>query len=61
MSVAEKRELTVKVLQGPLAKKREVSKWKRFDRLQRSLRPLRKGHHLSTGLYYGRQFGDQRS
>lgn len=32
---------------------REAGVWERFDRLQRSLRPLRKGNHPRKGLHYG--------
>jgi hypothetical protein len=30
-----------------------LHKWERFDRLQRSLRPLRKGRHPKKGIHYG--------
>jgi hypothetical protein len=49
------KELTVKTLKGDLQKARESSEtiWTRFDRLQRSLSPLRAGKRLSRGLHYG--------
>jgi hypothetical protein len=40
----------VKVLEG--RHHRELGKWERFDRLQRSLRPLRKGRHPVKGIHY---------
>ena len=44
----------MKEVRGPLDKARKESIWARFDRLQRSLRPLRKGRHIKRGIYYGR-------
>ena len=41
----------IKVLEG--SQHRRMSKWERFDRLQRSLRPLRKGKHPRKGIHYG--------
>ena len=43
--------LPVKVLEG--RHHRDLDKWERFDRLQRSLRPLRKGKHPNKGIHYG--------
>jgi len=48
-------ELTMKVVSGAREKERTESLWERFDRLQRSLRPLRKGRHPAPGVYYGRR------
>jgi hypothetical protein len=48
------KELSVKLIRGPLERKRKETIWHRFDRLQRSLRPLRKGQHISRGIHYGR-------
>lgn len=50
----QEKKLTVKEVKGPLERARRDSIWKRFDRLQRSLRPLRKGHHIARGVHYER-------
>ena len=45
--------LSMKVLKGPLQIEREKNEtiWDRFDRLQRSLAPLRKGKHIKKGVH----------
>lgn len=54
---ALQKELTVRVIKGRQQVAREASEtiWARFDRLQRSLEPLRKGRRLSRGIHYGRR------
>jgi len=46
-------ELSTKVLKGPKQIDREKTKtiWDRFDRLQRSLAPLRKGKQIKKGVH----------
>jgi hypothetical protein len=51
MSAANK-ELSMKVVQGRGARSKR-SIWQRFDRLQRSVAPLRKAKRMKRGLYYG--------
>lgn len=51
---AQAKELSVKVVKGPLERQRSESVWERFDRLQRSLRPLRKGRQITRGVHYER-------
>ena len=43
----------MKVLKGPKQIEREMTEtiWDRFDRLQRSLAPLRKGKQIRKGVY----------
>lgn len=48
-------KMTIKVCEGPRQKARRQTIWERFDRLQRSLRPLRKGKYLKRGIHYGRK------
>jgi hypothetical protein len=43
----------IRVLKGKHHQENEMNKWERFDRLQRSLRPLRKGSHPKKGIHYG--------
>ena len=45
--------LSMKVLKGPKQIEREKTEtiWDRFDRLQRSLAPLRKGKHIKKGVH----------
>ena len=45
--------LSMKVLKGPKQVEREKNEtiWDRFDRLQRSLAPLRKGKQISIGVH----------
>lgn len=47
--------LSTKILSGPqhAQRSRSLTIWQRFDRLQRSLRPLRKPHLIRKGLYFG--------
>ena len=49
-----KQALTMKVLKGPKQIEREKTEtiWDRFDRLQRSLAPLRKGKNQERSLSY---------
>ena len=56
-------ELTIKVFRGPKQVAREESEtiWDRFDRLQRSLRPLRKGKQVKKGIHYIRRTDTERS
>ena len=55
MSDNQKNEptLSMKVLKGPKQVEREKTEtiWDRFDRLQRSLAPLRKGKHIKKGVH----------
>jgi hypothetical protein len=46
-------ELSMKVLKGPKQIEREKTEtiWDRFNRLQRSLPPLRKGKQIKKGVY----------
>ena len=48
-----KQALTTKVLKGPKQIKREKTEtiWDRFDRLQRSPAPLRKGKQIKKGVH----------
>jgi hypothetical protein len=50
-------ELSIKVLRGPKQIEREQKETvrDRFDRLQRSLRPLRKGKQVKKGIHYIRR------
>ena len=52
----QSEKLTIRLLQGRQQQERAVSEniWVRFDRLQRSLRPLRKGQRIARVLHYGR-------
>ena len=45
--------LSMKVLKGPKQIEREKTEtiWDRFDRLQRSLAPLRKGKQIRKGVH----------
>ena len=49
----DKPTLSMKVLKGPKQIEREKSEtiWDRFERLQRSLAPLRKGKQIKRGVY----------
>ena len=55
MSDNQKDELTLslKVFKGPRQIEREKTEtiWDRFERLQRSLAPLRKGKQIKRGVY----------
>ena len=55
--------LTIKVLKGPKQIEREKIEtiWDRFDRLQRSLAPLRKGGKIKKGVYRIRRIDIERS
>ena len=55
-ATSDSEELTVKVVRGERqADADPTTIWSRFDRLQRSLRPLRKNKRLKPGLHYGNQ------
>jgi len=58
-----KQALTMKVLKGPKQIEREKIEtiWDRFDRLQRSLAPLRKGGKIKKGVYRIRRIDIERS
>lgn len=45
-------QLTVKVVRGPREMARQETIWARFDRLQRSLRPIRKNQRITKGIHY---------
>ena len=55
--------LTIKVLKGPKQIEREKSETilDRFDRLQHSLAPLRKGKKIKKGVYRIRRIDIERS
>jgi hypothetical protein len=44
----------MKVVRGNRDRAEAVDIWKRFDRLQKSLRPLRVGKRPKRGIHYGR-------
>ena len=58
-----KQALTMKLLKGPKQIEREKIEtiWDRFDRLQRSLAPLRKGKKIKKGVYRIRRIDIERS
>ena len=58
-----KQALTMKVLKGPKQIEREKTEtiWDRFDRLQRSLAPLRIGKKIKKGVYRIRRIDIERS
>jgi hypothetical protein len=58
-----KQVFTIKVLKGPKQIEREKSEtiWDRFDRLQHSLAPLRKGKKIKKGVYRFRRIDIERS
>ncbi len=62
-SEPEINELTIKVVRGPkqVAREKTETIWDRFDRLQRSLRPLRKGKQVKKGIHYIRRIDTERS
>ena len=55
--------LSMKVLKGPkkLDREKTESIWDRFERLQRSLAPLRKGKQIKRGVYRIRRTSIERS
>ena len=59
----EPSELSMKVLKGPKQIDREKTEtiWDRFERLQRSLAPLRKGKQIKRGVYRIRRTSIERS
>jgi hypothetical protein len=46
-------ELSTKVIRGRKKSSLDQSVWQRFDRLQKSVAPLRKGKRIRRGIYYG--------
>ena len=56
-------ELSMKVFKGPKQIDREKIEtiWDRFDRLQRSLAPLRRGKQIKRGVYRIRRTSIERS
>jgi hypothetical protein len=65
MSDNQKNEptLSVKVFKGPKQIEREKTEtiWDRFERLQRSLAPLRRGKQIKRGVYRIRRTSIERS
>ena len=59
----DKLTLSMKVLKGPKQIVREKTEtiWDRFDRLQRSLAPLRKGKQIKKGVHRIRRIDTERS
>jgi len=59
----DKLTLSMKVLKGPKQIEREKTEtiWDRFDRLQRSLAPLRKGKQIKKGVHLIRRIDTERS
>ena len=59
----DKLTLSMKVLKGPKQIEREKTEtiWDRFDRLQRSLAPLRKGKQIKKGVHRIRRMDTERS
>jgi len=55
--------LSVKVFKGPKQIEREKTEtiWDRFERLQRSLTPLRRGKQIKRGVYRIRRTSIERS
>ena len=55
--------LSMKVVKGPKQVEREKTEtiWDRFDRLQRSLAPLRKGRQIKKGVHRIRRTDAERS
>ena len=55
--------LSMKVLKGPKQIEREKTEtiWDRFERLQRSLAPLRRGKQIKRGVYRIRRTSIERS
>lgn len=46
-------ELSMRVVRGRLQESRKEGMGARFDRLQKSLRPLRQGRRIQRGIHYG--------
>ena len=59
----DKATLSMKVLKGPRQVEREKTEtiWDRFNRLQRSLAPLRKGKQIKKGVHRIRRIDTERS
>ena len=62
-SESQTNELTIKVFRGSkqVAREKTETIWDRFDRLQRSLRPLRKGKQVKKGIHYIQRTDTERS
>jgi hypothetical protein len=45
--------MTMKVVKGDRIKRTAPTIWQRFDRLQKSVAPLRKGKRIRRGIHYG--------
>ena len=59
----DNQSLSMKVFKGSKQFEREKTEtiWDRFDRLQRSLAPLRKGKHIKKGVHRIRRIDIERS
>ena len=59
----DKTTLSMKVFKGPRQIETEKTEtiWDRFERLQRSLAPLRKGKQIKRGVYRIRRTSIERS
>ena len=59
----DEHTLSMKVLKGPKQIEREKTEtiWDRFERLQRSLAPLRRGKQIKRGVYRIRRTSIERS
>ncbi len=53
MKKIAEEELSIKVVRASGLTRPQPTIWQRFDRLQRSVAPLRKGKCLSRGIHYG--------
>jgi len=53
---AFEKKLSVKLVKGRRQIAREATEtiWERFDRLQKSLKPMRQGRRIRRGIHYGR-------
>jgi len=53
---AFEKKLSVKLVKGRRQIAREATEtiWERFDRLQKSLKPMRQGQRIRRGIHYGR-------
>ena len=62
-SQKNKPTLSIKVIKGPKQVEREKTEtiWDRFDRLQHSLAPLRKGKQINKGVHRIRRIDTDRS
>ncbi len=62
-NMQDDQTLSMKVLKGPKQIEREKTEtiWDRFERLQRSLAPLRRGKQIKRGVYRIRRTSIERS